>query len=102
MIKLGAKYRLVKHTSQPVCTVLDYNPFTQMVTIAWDDPRLKPPLEHYDEKLFLDGTFVSLETSNAPIIKGGETSCFHAWETYNGFNETYEYCRRCDAKRFKQ
>lgn len=25
--------------------------------------------------------------------------CGHAWKTYSGFTEEYEYCEKCDAKR---
>lgn len=27
------------------------------------------------------------------------TVCSHAWKTYSGFTEEYEYCEKCDTKR---
>jgi hypothetical protein len=32
-------------------------------------------------------------------INGGIESCAHEWREYFGFNESYSFCRRCDAKK---
>lgn len=29
------------------------------------------------------------------------SSCFHDWEKYVGFTETYYYCKKCDEKSFE-
>ena len=35
----------------------------------------------------------------APDAEISKEYCYHDWKKYTGFNETYEYCTKCDGKR---
>lgn len=103
MIKVGAKYKMVRHPNTPIGTVLEHSPFTRLVTIAWDNPKLIPPIDEYDEKFFSDGTFVCMDAAvELYDIVGGSKNCFHMWMAYKGFTEDYDYCYYCPAKRYKK
>jgi hypothetical protein len=106
-MKLGAKYRMVKHPNQPVGTLTTYDPMTMYGTIVWDDKNLIPPQDDYPATAFQNGTFemvdeafdyfLSMDSTNDGSCKWG-----HNWKPYTGLREQYEYCDRCDTKRFKK
>jgi len=101
-IKIGGRYRLAKHPDQPIGVVTDVDLFTAKILVVWENTNLIPPQDYYPESSFYDGTFVSIDTEEFTII-GGDPHCWsHDWIPYTGLREVYEFCKRCDMKRYKK
>lgn len=97
-VRIGAKYQYAKHPDKPIGTATGYDFSSSYVTIEWDNKNLIPPVDDYPEEYFSDGTFLAVDEMS---VQGGDPACwYHDWAHYKGFTEEYEYCKRCDAKRF--
>lgn len=50
-----------------------------------------------------DGLTLDCDTlSNGKAPLNNRSQCFHDWKSYQGFNESYEYCTKCDEKKDKK
>ena len=101
-MRVGQKYKLVRHPHTPIGTITEVDATMDLVTVEWDNKELIPPMEKYPLEAFSNGAF-ELIPENTYAFEGGNGYCYgHNWKEYFGFKEYYEYCTRCDMKRFKQ
>jgi hypothetical protein len=100
IIEIGKEYKLSRHPSTPIGKVMEHNTIMQEVTIKWNDSALIPPTQKYSEWEFLSCFEPAVGGTYYGQATGGNLNCFHDWKRFNGFREDYDYCTKCDRKRF--
>ena len=112
-IIINGRYRYKTHSNQPIGVLKHHFFGTKEVLIQWEDPNLIPQEERYPEHLFFNNNtfeYLGMHTHQASLPSGWQfvspstpapekSGCSHEWAMYRGFNEDYEFCKKCDEKR---